>query len=304
MQTLFCVLSIVLGRHLTGMNYFMFRRWIWAKRQLCGGRCLGNEFALMLDCLWVKVGMDFINLADMKRSLYVVPLLFLLLGPLLMRGQGCQLPSEVHLSDDVRPNGGFPIEADGFFPIGWSKDGKFAWLLRRNHDPLGEYLGFYIQDMITDRMLVKWEHDTFEQDFADPLAKGWEVQGDEICRQLKEHGIVWGDKFDLRRGQGYRFGSIDMKHLLRQKEGPESNELLKSASLYLDKRGAGRKQIFHLKGEAAENSLIKSLKVLGIAKSPFEQRVVVVLQADKVGFEGYTDRTYLMIGASLVKGFR
>lgn len=213
------------------------------------------------------------------------------------------MPSELHLADDVRPNGGFPIEADGFFPIGWSADGKFAWLLRRNHDPVGEYLGFYIQDMVTDSILEKWEHDTFEQDFSDPFAKGWEVQGDEICRLLKLHGIQRQDNFDFKRGQGFRFGSADVKHRLEQQAG-EGNESLKSASLYLEKRGAGTKRILHLEGEAAYNSFIKSLKVLGMAKSPFENRVVVILQADRVGFEGYTDRTYHMVGASLEKGFR
>jgi len=100
----------------------------------------------------------------------------------------------------VRSFPGGPIQrlyTDGFYPIGWSRDGKFAYY----SEPVDEECGCYfaelaIVDLRTDKVL--WEFKNKPQDRADAsgaplpddMRKLWKRNEKMFVEKLRQHGIV------------------------------------------------------------------------------------------------------------------
>ena len=86
---------------------------------------------------------------------------------------------------------------DKFYPIGWSKDGKFAYFVEPADEACGCYFGtFVIQDLKTDKVL--WQHRHVSDEMGSvgdervyhPGTKG--ILGFKecgICKKLKAFGI-------------------------------------------------------------------------------------------------------------------
>jgi hypothetical protein len=91
------------------------------------------------------------------------------------------------LSSIFKSNNLAGMEISKFYPIGWSKDGKFAWIIRR---PQGESdfipFNFYIQDMNTDSIIWK---NTYSFDLAKGDTLSSEIENDNFNSQILKH--VW-----------------------------------------------------------------------------------------------------------------
>ena len=107
----------------------------------------------------------------------------------------------------VRSYPGGPIQrlyTDGFFPIGWSRDGKFAYY----SEPVDEECGCYyaeltIVDLRTDKIV--WEFKNKPQDrmdekgqpIADDMRKLWTRNEKLFTEKLREHNIQQVPRFAL-----------------------------------------------------------------------------------------------------------
>jgi hypothetical protein len=196
---------------------------------------------------------------------------------------------------------------EGFYPIGWSKDGKFAYY----YEPVDEACGCYfarlvIQDMRTDEKLYEF---TYNQD--DTMNDKGEMSGPGNVRtlwrknqklfddKLREHAIVARTSVLLGKtftsGMVYTAGTIVT---MGQDEYGE-DRVMKLFYTLTTKR-SGSKTLAEIDNTKAEYNGTLDAGVVGVIKSPFEQRVAVVGMEINRGWEGPPHNGDIRItGASL-----
>lgn len=217
----------------------------------------------------------------------------------------------------VRLYDGGPIQgltADGFYPIGWSRDGKFAYYF----EPVDEECGCYfaelaIVDLRTDERLWHFKNDWQSRidkegkPIPDDIRKLWERHQKEFSEKLSEHGIIQNARFSLlpatfsSSGKSYTARVVR----LRGEDGDGLNRLRK-LSLDLSSPTLGKKSLFtaEYKGDDMYGAPLDA-GVAGVFKSPYEHRAAVVMLKVERGWEGPPHTVDVQIaGADLSKGFR
>ena len=113
-----------------------------------------------------------------------------------------------------------------FFPIGWSKDGNFAWVVAQPNGMVGQYFRLVVQDTKSDQIIEDIDLDHWKSEKKDDnyelsidlnddgmidMEEGriadenyikylWDLLDLEIKEVLDRHGIVKGKKFVNYRG--------------------------------------------------------------------------------------------------------
>ena len=163
-----------------------------------------------------------------------------------------------------------------FHPIGWSKKGHFAWMVAAPTD-LPEYIRFYIQDMITDSIVVNREYNGDHFNDPDghlpPLEYIWKTNLDSFEQDLKQYQIVQQDSFELlsypiSSGNNKFWVNIQFQPDIANDYSPYNGQL----QLDLIQLNDSRKKTIH-------QSILWALGVdlPGYLKSPFEERVAIML---------------------------
>ena len=171
------------------------------------------------------------------------------------------------------------------FPIGWSKDGKFAYY----YEPVDEACGCYfarlvIQDMRTDKVL--WEFKYNQDDDLDPktgdmlgqgdISKLWRKNAKLFSEKLREHGIQPGRSVLL--GKSFTLGgrSYTGKALTKMGKNADGEERVDKLWFTLTSPKLGTKTLATDDHSKEEYWFTLDAAVLGVIKSPFEDRVAVV----------------------------
>lgn len=213
----------------------------------------------------------------------------------------------------------FPQEqliTEEFYPIGWSKDGKFAYYSEPGDEACGCYFAkLRILDLVSDKVLWSFDYNGFDHQEEDqknaPKAINdlWRANRKLFSDKLREHGITPQGRFALLLFPISRGGdrlSADLKIKENKEEDGAAYGIVGQATLNLASRRNGKKIVFdhnYLKGSNAVLPL--AMKVLGYVKSPFEERVAVVMIEIYRGYEGPPNTAHITIaGASLASGFK
>lgn len=196
---------------------------------------------------------------------------------------------------------------EGFFPIGWSRDGKFAYY----YEPVDEACGCYfanlvIQDMRTDEKVYEFKYN--QDDTTD--AKGemtgpanmralWRKNQKLFNDKLREHAIVARPSLLLPKkfasGMTYKAGV-----LITMGTDEYGDERAVKIFYTLDGGPSMMKTIAQIDNTKAEYNGTLDAGVLGVIKSPFENRVAVVGMEINRGWEGPPHNGDIrIIGASL-----
>ncbi|KXK01584.1 MAG: hypothetical protein UZ17_ACD001001810 [Acidobacteria bacterium OLB17] len=205
----------------------------------------------------------------------------------------------------------FPqLLAERFYPIGFSRDGKFAFV----HEPVDEACGCYfanvvVQDLVTDKVLWELKVSGDEGQSGDDaeikdIRSLWRLRSALINEKLNEYRIAAG-RFALLplkfRIGGKRF---EIETGVVQSKDADGNSRSERAMIDLRRGKAAVKRIATLVYDA--DAFLQPLDVdtIGAIKSPFEDRVAVLAVEVFRGYEGppHTARIKL-IGASLTAGF-
>jgi len=208
----------------------------------------------------------------------------------------------------IEPPSGIPLATPHveLFPIGWSRDGKFAYALVDQPAFRGGY-GFLcaIVDARTDDVLWSdYDHsDAFNwSGDAAPLELAWQRHVPTISAELAAFGVepVAGGRLEplpLERGSD-EYTAIIHEWRVNPETSPYGNGLVGyTVSLQSSERGskviAQRAHIF-----------ATDVRIQGYIRSPFEDRVVLLVaeSGNAYGGERFTDFT--VIGASLDAGFQ
>lgn len=247
------------------------------------------------------------NAIAIAQSDYVMPRAFNL-APIVRRS----FPSFY-----IRSYPGGPLQrlyTDGFYPIGWSRDGKFAYY----SEPVDEECGCYfatltIIDLRTDKLVWEFKNKPTErmndkgEPIADDMRKLWKRNERMFFEKLREHKIEQQARFVMMPA-AFRSGakSYTAKVVRAVGDDPDGLNRIRKIDLSFSSPSLGKKFLYsaEYKGEEMYGSPLDAA-VAGVFKSPFENRVAVVLIKVQRGWEGPPHTVKPQIaGADLVTGFK
>lgn len=202
----------------------------------------------------------------------------------------------------------------GFFPIGWSRDGKFAYYL----EPVDEECGCYfaelvIQDLRNDKILYHFKNEPNARvgkdgsPLPDDLRKLWKRNQSTFTAKLREYGIVQATRFSLLPSTFTVAGKRFTAKLTRVTEkGGDYDERTRKLTLDLMSPTLGSKTLYTESFKGADDYTPPlDAAVAGAFKSPFENRVAVIVIKVQRGWEGPPHITGFQIaGGDLTGGFR
>jgi hypothetical protein len=269
-----------------------------------------------------------------QRRIFVLVILILMVcafGSLSGRAQNSQAgafytqPAKVGLDGLIRrsfPNyyvkrsyGRESLITEAFYPIGWSKDGKFAYYSEPGDEACGCYFArLVILDLVSDKVL--W---SFDYDSSDAEGKGrknppatiralWKENLKLFSGKLREHNIVAQRAFNLLLFPINQAGDQLTTELKIKESTDEEARLygsINQATLQLVSKQNGKKTILDKTYGDENNPRPLDLKVLGYTKSPFEPRIAIVVIEVHRGYEGPPHTTHIkIVGSSLSSGFK
>lgn len=191
-----------------------------------------------------------------------------------------------------------------FYPIGWSKDGKFAYVI----EPADEAAGLYffkliIQNMINDKEVYRWEPD--EDPETGSVKQMWKDYQMTFAAALNEHKIIPQNDIKLL---GTEFNTEDGKYKVTIENQMETDpdfgfEVVKTTNIDIKSSELGTKRIYSYT-EKNYNQCLGRI-VQGVIKSPYEKRVAVLVKEELRGYEGPPNvvREFL-VGADLERSFK
>jgi len=217
----------------------------------------------------------------------------------------------VNRSDYNRNSIGGNFEVENFYPVGWSKDGKFAYYVEPVDEACGCYFGkLVIVDLKNDT--VVWQFDYSSEDDAEnskkpkTLAALWTANRKLFSSKLNENKIE-----PQRIARVLPFPIIYKTDRVTTNLSVERKTVSKEDRIYgdvararveLTSRQNGKKTVLD---EKYSEAMPLYVGVLGYLKSPLEPRVAIILVEIYRGYEGPPNVGNITIaGASLDKNFR
>ena len=185
-------------------------------------------------------------------------------------------------------------DLSSLYIVGFSPDGKSAWLRIDERDGTGEReFGFFIQDLVSDEVL--W-------DFSSPA----EGKIEDFLRGNAKLFDSELERFSVRVAEAvvedFPYTNADIKldaKIEIRKSGRFLNESVEFSdySLVVQNASGNEKTVLERKGLPVEEAF-----VCGFVKNPFEERIAVIVAEAAFGFEG-CDLLYSVAGCDTKKGF-
>ena len=228
-------------------------------------------------------------------------------------------PAELKLERTIRfrfgrpardqPGQGFSTES--FYPIGWSKDGKFAYYVEPVDEACDCYFAkLFILDLKNDKIL--WSFD-YNSEFLEEAKEAkrpysfatlWNANKKQFSEKLREHGIVQQHRFALLSFPISYMGDRLTTELKLKEIGDEEARLygvVNRATLLVRSQRKGRKTVLD---ETFSEVRPLDLRVVGYVKSPYEPKIAIILVAVYRGYEGPPHVGEVkIVGATLASGY-
>ena len=195
---------------------------------------------------------------------------------------------------------------DKFYPIGWSKDGHFAYIVEPADEASGLYFfKFIIQNMISDKVVYQWELDPDEEVESGSVKQMWKDYETVFVEKLNKYGIIQQKNFKL---EGSEFTKNDKKFKVVIENEMATNEdfgfeVVKNTQINLKSPELGEKQIYNYTEK--EFNLCVGKIIQGVLISPHENRVAVMVKTENCGYEGPPNViSQFLVGTNLTESFK
>ncbi len=176
---------------------------------------------------------------------------------------------------------------DRIFPLGWSADGKFAWVRLLSSEGMGDSRWeLTIQDMGTNKEVETQKYD-MGQDLSIGIRQFWSRHGKAVTLLVKKHGVKQAaaamDHFPMvlgkRRSSIFlpRIESVRGKHDELQFEGVKSFQVFESQ---------GDRTLALLQKTYDVSQFPFTVAIVGCYVSPDETHAAIVITACWRGWEG------------------
>ena len=187
----------------------------------------------------------------------------------------------------------FYWNGSSYYPIGWSRDGNIALRKFTSFDGIGGCLDeIVIQSMITDKILKTIKLDEFNPEESEDwdnhcdLDRTWNRERRTVLKYLNRYEI-----------EDHSFGIINTSDRIKTSDGGFRIKLSQSLlEEFSDETGRENRTKYKLKvyldgdSKTISSEVISAHNVdyLGYYKSPFENRVVIVLQYQDSSYGEYS----------------
>ena len=188
------------------------------------------------------------------------------------------------------------LQFGGFYPVGWSPKGLFAYYVEPVDDVGGRYLGeFIIHDLVTDRVL--WSKDY--QDEMGTIETVWKQDKTLFNEKLKKYGIEYEDTPILRTFPIVSdVETLSVNTVVESKENYGIRRIAVEVISSLHGKKVVSDQTFEKFGR------IFGADVIGFLESPYEPRIAILSAGLYQGeHTGPPVIYWKAIGASLTQGF-
>lgn len=182
------------------------------------------------------------------------------------------------------------------FPIGFSKDGCFAYITCKGVDGRGgSDVVFTIIDLVTDDIPKKTVYQTEYSSGLDAVKEFIKAEGNAVDEALKETSIeimncTWKDFPINHKGKKI---SVQIEKQDTGKKMYDFLTLLNYEVTAFNEDG-GKKTLARKTEQICED-----IYVCGYFENPFEQRIAVIIGEEKIGFEGAHEIDYEITGCNL-----
>lgn len=197
---------------------------------------------------------------------------------------------------------------ESFYPLGWSRDGKFAYFVEPPDEACGCYFSeLVIQDMRTDKVLWKKKYSSEDLDEPDTmtLEKYWPTKQKEFEAKLNFYKIIPLKNAELLFPSINHEGDVLTPKMHVNIKTDDVYEVEGTATLKMTSAKKGSKTLYQQIYRKKDTNGFRAAEVSGILKSPFEPRVAVIVAQTIRGWEGPPHVIELKIaGADLTTGFR
>ena len=176
---------------------------------------------------------------------------------------------------------------DIFFPIGWSEDGKFAYI----YEPVDEATGYYfftfeIKDMKNNEVIWTWEIGKKDEIYEGSVKDIWNKNKDEFRKILVKNKIVQNKDFKLKQfpiiDKGKTYNLVEnIKY--RKTTNDFGFDKVRSAEFKLKAKSKKTKTVFEKK---YSDDMILNVAMNTYLKSPFENRIATIVTKQICGYEG------------------
>jgi hypothetical protein len=171
------------------------------------------------------------------------------------------------------------------YPLGWSADGKFAWLTRNIEEETEDGMWtLTVMDAVSNQRLEKQEI-TFQYRPGEGLEKFWRKQGKTILATLAKHAVKAGptvmDHFPLALGPKLRY-RVGVSLAVTAGSSEQVENAVKSCELSVNLNGTATV----IWKQSYEADLPYLVSVAGCFHSPDEKFGVVVVTMLKRGWHG------------------
>lgn len=191
-----------------------------------------------------------------------------------------------------------------FYPIGWSKDGHFAYVVEPPDEAAGLYFfKLVIRNMISDKDVYVWEpEDELESGSVKEI---WKEYNMTFAAKLNEYKIIPQNDIKLL-GTEFQQDGNKYKVIIENKMETDPDfgfEVVKTTNISIKSPELGSKQIYSY----TENdyNICLSRMIQGVIKSPYENRIAVFVRAEERGYEGPPNviKSFL-VGSDLERSFK
>lgn len=195
---------------------------------------------------------------------------------------------------------------DKFYPIGWSKSGKFAYIVETADEATGFYFfSLIIKDMQTDRVVWKWKYDVGHKIPREKgnLKKTFEKDRRIFVEKLNEYQIIPQKEFKVRK-LAFNCYNLDYELKMNYAAVPQKDfgfDVITSADIEINSPQLGKKTIQVFRDD---DSMTLSTGVTLCITSPYQTLVAILHFEELHGYEGPPNLIRIQLtGTDLSTGF-
>lgn len=197
---------------------------------------------------------------------------------------------------------------EAFYPIGWSREGKFAYIVEPADDVCDCYFAnLVIKDLKTDTVLWHFDYQSRAFDEKDNTPKSWPAfwrfNQRLFSKKLSEYRIAQTTGFAFKSFPIiYNGDELTATVSVERDQKGWDPRFVSAIALQMSSKRKGRKIVYQ-KSDLTDSEVL-DVRLLGYLKSPFEHRVALVLLEHQRGFEMSQVIKVNLIGSDLFSGFK
>lgn len=192
---------------------------------------------------------------------------------------------------------------DKFYPIGWSKNGHFAYFTEYADEGIGGYMvKIEIINLVNDKVEWNWETPPDDDNYREEV---WKDNYETFKEKLNEYEII--QKKDMEFGEVYftykgKEFNIELK-TKKQTDPDYGFDVIVGTEVFISSPQLGRKKVYSYTEK--EYSMILSQMIAGYIMSPYEDRILIFIKNERWGWEGIPSVVYFTLtGSNLNTGFQ